>query len=513
MTRRGLAALAALVAALACAQPAVAQDPVAVALAWSARHDHAATVVLARADDPVDALTSGGVQGAVGGLLLVTAGERLDPRVAAEVRRLGATDAVLLGGEHALGPQVAADLTALGVAVTRIAGGDRLATAVAAAAHVRPDATSALLVRAHGDPDDPTRQFADALGAGVAAARLAAPVLLSAGDGLSATTAAHLEASAIAEVTLVGGEAALSGQVAADLTAIGIAVERVAGPDRAGTAAALAAAASGPSVLVAGDDPDGWVSGFAVAGAVPGARLLLALGDHLPSSSAEALWRRGVDVTCGPLVADAACAAGRGAVTAAAPARPGGWIAALAGAGTGRAAVTPTAEPGVWCLTALDHDLEFPLTRIGLLDAAGREVLAAPVDGHLARTCGRVAEDVAADLTAGRGDLAVVAHSQPGGTLRGPLEPVVDVRTAVLEGAAGRGGVVAVQTAARWCVALNLDTLDAPATAAALATADGAAAAELAVGPDGGSATSCAAVAAPTAVVVDTPVGQLIGHW
>lgn len=91
-------------------------------------------VVLARSDNPADALGAGPVAGILGAPVLVTLPSRLVD-VAADALQAHDPDLVVLaGGEAALSAQVEADVEALGYPTRRAAGNDRFETATLLAA-------------------------------------------------------------------------------------------------------------------------------------------------------------------------------------------------------------------------------------------------------------------------------------------------------------------------------------------------------------------------------------------
>lgn len=282
-------------------------------------------VLLGRDDLFADSLASGGAQGLLDAPLLLTGPAGLDPRTAAEIARLGAVEVVLLGGEEALPPLVADDLADAGVHVRRLAGASRIETAIAIADDVAPDATRAVLARAHAHPGspDPTQAFADALAAGALAADLRVPLLLTEPDVLTPAVATYLADSAITEVVVVGGEAAVGPAVRDALTASGIRVVDAGGPTRAATAVAIATlrgaarAAEAAMVLVGdGEHPDAWADAFPAAlwAARADAPLVLTAGAGVPGPTAEWLAGGGDPPTCLSLVHPAACALVRAAV-------------------------------------------------------------------------------------------------------------------------------------------------------------------------------------------------------
>lgn len=228
--------------------------------------ERADTVVIARADDPADALAGAPLAAHLEAPLLLSAGDGLSASTAAEVRRLGATEAVLLGGPSALSDQVVRDLVEVEVAVgevRRMAGDNRHATAAAIAAEL-PAEGEVFVVR--GDRTG----FADAVAVSGLAASQRRPILLTDPDQLSPETAEALDRAETA--VLVGGEAAVSEGVAAEVGRHVTAVRRLSGTTRYGTSAAVVqeALARGLDSEVAWvatgvDFPDALVAGAAAA--------------------------------------------------------------------------------------------------------------------------------------------------------------------------------------------------------------------------------------------------------
>ena len=127
------------------------------------------------------------------------------------------------------------------VVVQRHGGDDRIATAAAVALEAFDDgAETALLARA----DD----FPDALAAAPLVGALQAPLLLARRDALPAVTQVALRRLGVRRVVLLGGPDALSRRVE-DRLAASHRVERLAGADRVGTAAAVARRAAQTPLL------------------------------------------------------------------------------------------------------------------------------------------------------------------------------------------------------------------------------------------------------------------------
>lgn len=301
------------------------EDVIAIGIAWSQAtfgDGDPDRALLARADNHADALASGVLQGHLDAPLLFTSSAALDPRVRAELGRLGVSRVTVLGGDRAVSDSVVGELRADGYEVDRIAGPTRYHTAAAIVEGIE-HLTGTVLVRGSDDPEEPTRAWADSLAAGAFTA--ADPfgiggVLLTAPDELPAPSAERWSGRYV-----IGGQEAVSDAVAAQ----GSAEEqvRLAGPERAATAAAVAAYNRDPAyipdelddgriLLVDGTSPVGWASGFAAAAHAArfNAAVLLTAGDQLPDATVAAIESvedpaRPPTIVCGPEVADGACTA------------------------------------------------------------------------------------------------------------------------------------------------------------------------------------------------------------
>lgn len=296
--RRLLALLAGLTLVGGPAAPAVGQDSdpavgrlagptrVETALAVSrATFDHATTVVLARADDPADALAGGPLAAARAAPLLLVPPDGVPAMVTAELDRLGAEEVVLLGGPQALPRALEPQLAPR--RVSRLAGRDRVATAMAVARALGP-AGVAYVAGVEGQ--------VDALAAGAVGAVAGRPVLLV--DDRPERLAPVLDELGVGEVHVVGGPAVVSEAVAAELAGPDRTVRRRAGADRYATAAALTAdalalgASSERVWLATGRSlPDALAAGPAVA-AAGGVLILLDGRDPWSTRPATDLLRR-----------------------------------------------------------------------------------------------------------------------------------------------------------------------------------------------------------------------------
>jgi hypothetical protein len=175
-------------------------DRIATAVAVSKemfpRDRTALAVVVARADQFSDGLVGAPLARRLGGPLLLTGGDRLDPRTAAEIDRLiGPTDTVvLLGGTSALGPLVEAEVLLRGRTPERIAGEDRFDTAVRVAE--RMDAGCCpILADGFSMPDALCAAGYAATWVSLQGKEGGRPLLLSAGSHMPERTRAYIASS------------------------------------------------------------------------------------------------------------------------------------------------------------------------------------------------------------------------------------------------------------------------------------------------------------------------------
>lgn len=188
----------------------------------------------AGADFP-DALAVAPVAGQDRAPVLLVTRDAVPAATHEEIARLGPERIVVVGGTAAVSVGVEQQLRRH-APVTRLAGRDRYATA----ARVSASAFAPGVARAFVTTG---QAFADALSGGAAAVIRGAPVVLVTRDRIPALTAAELERLAPGAITVLGGEQAVSAGVAAALESYtGGPVDRLAGPDRFATSAAVSRA-------------------------------------------------------------------------------------------------------------------------------------------------------------------------------------------------------------------------------------------------------------------------------
>lgn len=253
------------------------------------------TVVIARGDVYADALAGGPLAFQLDAPILLTRTGSLPDVTRDEINRLGATTAIILGGEAAVSSAVAealTDTTSI-TSTSRHAGADRFETAALVAADL-PATTSAYVVE--GANADPGRGWPDAVAVSSLASWTATPILLVTQSRLPGATADALSDLGTDDVVIVGGAAAVSGDVADAIEDEGVSVaDRLAGDNRFLTSLAVAQA----SVDAGMDDsrlwvatgrafPDALVAGPAAAASQ--APLLLVHGTSMTAESDSADW-------------------------------------------------------------------------------------------------------------------------------------------------------------------------------------------------------------------------------
>lgn len=219
-----------------------------------ARAERADTVILVPEGSAAEALVSAPLAAMVDAPILLSGPDGLNPEVAAEIERLGAFNAYLIGRTDQLAASTEEDLRAAGISNTgRIAEPDPFALSARVAEELLEYAPQGAqgsqsagfdrVLLALGDAPDPSRAWPDALSAGALAAVLKVPVLLTAPDALPEPVRALLAAHRPPLVQVVGGTAAVSQAVEDQaVVASGGRAERLAGATRYATSAVVAEA-------------------------------------------------------------------------------------------------------------------------------------------------------------------------------------------------------------------------------------------------------------------------------
>lgn len=196
-----------------------------------ATYTKADTVVIASGMDFADALCSASLAKAYNAPILLVDKDYISDDVIAEIKRLSAKKALIIGGTGVVDTSVESKLKSAGLNTERIAGKTRFETAVLSAQRLKDKsyAPKSLFIVYYNS-------YADALSASNVAAMLNAPILYvkTTGD-IDSTTKQYLSAvkSSVANVYVIGGTGVISEQMSNTIKAyMGKTPVRVAGQNR-----------------------------------------------------------------------------------------------------------------------------------------------------------------------------------------------------------------------------------------------------------------------------------------
>jgi putative cell wall-binding protein len=161
-----------------------------------------------------DALAAGAAAARANAPILLVSQNGIPAATAAELRNLGPSQIIVMGGAGAVSDAVVAQLGTYAASVRRIAGADRYATAVAlSAATFAPDSVTSVYVATGGS-------YPDGLAAGPVAGRNGGPLLLVGTNTLPASVAAELRRLDPTNVVILGGIGAVSEAVRNQIRAL-----------------------------------------------------------------------------------------------------------------------------------------------------------------------------------------------------------------------------------------------------------------------------------------------------
>ena len=197
-----------------------------------ATFDSAKTVVLAYGLNYADALAGVPLAAKNDAPILLTNTKTLPQETLDEIKRLGATNAIILGGEGAIGTEVENALKKEKINTQRIAGKTRFSTATAIAQQLTKTPEEIFFVYAFN--------FADALSASTVAAVKGAPIIyLKTNGDIDADTAAYLAKvkGSVKKAYVIGGTGVISNDMMNKAkNALGLeTITRVAGENRYAT--------------------------------------------------------------------------------------------------------------------------------------------------------------------------------------------------------------------------------------------------------------------------------------
>ena len=197
-------------------------------------YDKAKTVILVRHDLFPDSMTASVLAKLKDAPILLNPTNKLDPRVAAEIKRLGAEEVIIVGGPDSISEKVRGDLKAYDKDkdVERIAGVDRYGTSEMVARRV-----VGITGKKYTGVVASGQVFPDALSVGTFASRDGYPILLVKKDMVPDQVERAIKDLEIRKTYIAGGTNTISKMTEAKLPSV---VERMAGRDRYETSVAIA---------------------------------------------------------------------------------------------------------------------------------------------------------------------------------------------------------------------------------------------------------------------------------
>lgn len=193
-------------------------------------YEKANTVIIARSDEYPDSLTASPLAKKLNAPILLTSKNELEEPVKAELKRLKATNIIIVGGVNSISTKVEKSLRQYDKDIERIAGRSRYETSAAIAERLLKLSKKQTAIIASGE------NFADALTAGAYAAKQEYPILLVQKTTVDTQITKVLN-KYINKTIIAGGVNSVSEKVKKDLPKN---TERIAGKSRYDTAAQIA---------------------------------------------------------------------------------------------------------------------------------------------------------------------------------------------------------------------------------------------------------------------------------
>lgn len=241
------------------------------------------TVIVASGSTFPDALSATALAGYYNAPIVLSDPSELSANAASEIERLGAKQAILVGGKAALSEAVQQSIADLGVTPVRIAGESRALTALAvynAGAELGAWGSTAIVTTGNN--------FADALSISSYSYAQKAPIFLAGSDGLDEASAAAIAKGGFTRVLIIGGQNAVPESVKAAIGS-GVDFKRLAGDTRYDTSAKVASfcldegmSVDGMAVAYGGNFPDA-LAGGALCGSTNSIIMLAEDGSDLVS--------------------------------------------------------------------------------------------------------------------------------------------------------------------------------------------------------------------------------------
>ncbi len=197
-------------------------------------YDKAKTVIVVRHDLFPDSMTASVLAKLKDAPILLNPTDKLDPRVGAEIKRLGAEEVIIVGGPDSVSERVREELKAYDKDknVERVAGVDRYGTSEMVARRV-----TGITGKKYTGVVASGQVFPDALSVGTFASREAYPILLVKKDTVPYQIERAIKDLDISKTYIAGGTSTIFKSTEAKLPRV---LERMAGKDRYETSVAIA---------------------------------------------------------------------------------------------------------------------------------------------------------------------------------------------------------------------------------------------------------------------------------
>ncbi|BCB05836.1 cell wall-binding repeat-containing protein [Bacillus sp. KH172YL63] len=182
------------------------------------------SVIIARADDPADALAASSLSGLKNAPILLTYSSNINQAVLDELKRLSPKKIYFVGGTAAVGKEVESKIVRLGYKTERLSGASRFETAAKINELISKESKVTKAIIANG------YTVADALSASAYASIKGVPIYLANNDNLPVELPNHINT-----VDIYGGKAVISEKLSNRLKAKGYSVNRISGKNRYGT--------------------------------------------------------------------------------------------------------------------------------------------------------------------------------------------------------------------------------------------------------------------------------------
>ena len=210
-------------------------DRIETAIKISRRfYDKAKTVIVVRHDLFPDSMTASVLAKLKDAPILLNPTDKLDPRVGAEIKRLGAEEVIIVGGPDSVSERVREELKVYDKDknVERVAGVDRYGTSEMVARRV-----TGITGKKYTGVVASGQVFPDALSVGTFASREAYPILLVKKDTVPYQIERAIKDLDISKTYIAGGTSTIFKSTEAKLPGV---LERMAGKDRYETSVAIA---------------------------------------------------------------------------------------------------------------------------------------------------------------------------------------------------------------------------------------------------------------------------------